>query len=73
MHSILASGDEFSVYLMDTHDGNANGYSDISAGTIIPYEEELINWHHGYNKNTGTNIRTSAINGQRIFMEINGD
>ncbi len=46
MHSILASGDEFSVYLLDTHDGNnADDLADISAGGIIPYEEELINWH----------------------------
>ncbi len=50
-------GDAFSVYLLDTHDGNsADDRADILAGSIIPYEEELINMHGRYNKYTGTNI-----------------
>ncbi len=53
----LELGDAFSVYLLDTHDGNsADDRADISAGSIIPYEQELINMHGGYNKYTGTNI-----------------
>ncbi len=57
LYCILESGYAFSVYLTDTHDGdNTDWEAVISAGSIIPYEQELINMHGGYNTHTGTNI-----------------
>ncbi len=53
----LESGDAFSVYLTDIHDGNnADERVTVLENSTIPYDGELINLHQGYNKTTGINI-----------------
>ncbi len=49
------SGDAFSVYLTDIHDGNSgDDLTIVTQGIKVPYDQVLINLHQGYDPSTGT-------------------